>query len=507
MKTIYTADCETDPFEHNTIPAPFIWGIYTGEDFKYFYDLKDFINHLHTLKRCIVYFHNGGKFDFHFLVDHIKKGSKVKIINGRLVTLQINEVELRDSYAILPIALSKYNKETFDYNKLKKSNRDKHKVEIISYLKSDCVNLHTLVSKFIKNYGDNLTIASSAMSYFKGMGNIVKHSSEAFYDKFVPYFKGGMVTCIRGGSFYGDIKYIDINSAYPNAMTHNHPTGFLYVQHTKNSWEPQDFIVFEGNVLQAHPSLFTSVDNTISITGWELNVAIKHNLVEVRKIIKVTHFVQYIEFNEYVNIFYNKKLNAKLSGDKEEYNYAKLFLNSLYGKFAQNPKKFKNYKVIQPIDFEKYPDYQTEAHMTELSSIISKNAVGGRFYNVATAASITGFVRAQLTDAIYNVETPIYCDTDSLFYMGESNIKTGLKLGEWELEGTFSELHIAGKKLYAAKGEKEWKTATKGARLTPSEIIKIVNNEKVLYKSEAPIFSLKKGIYFQNKIISNTVNR
>ena len=37
-----------------------------------------------------------------------------------------------------------------------------------------------------------------------------------------------------------------------------------------------------------------------------------------------------------------------------------------------------------------------------------------KFFNLATAASITGFVRAKLWRAICECDRPFYCDTDSL---------------------------------------------------------------------------------------------
>lgn len=503
---IYCADCETDPFEHGVIPEPFIWGIYDGEIFTYFHDIPSFIAFVHTLPSGIVYMHNGGKFDFHYIIDHIKKGTQLKIINGRLVSFKIHNVELRDSYSILPISLSKYNKSAFDYNKLKKDVRKNHMPEIIEYLKSDCTNLYTLVNRFVDSYGLHLTIASSAMNYYKRLGNNVRNSSESFYNHFFKFFKGGLVWCIESGAFRGDIKYIDINSAYPHAMTYNHPTGSVYITHKRSSWEPQDFIVFKGEILRLPPSLYTSGTEKVC-TGWELDTLLKHKLINGFKIVSITHFIEYINFNEYVNIFYNKKLSAKLHNDKEEYQFSKLFLNSLYGKFAQNPKKYKNYKLIDPHNFSKFKSYKIDSQMSDTSLIISKPANTGVFYNVTTSASITGFVRAKLINTIMTTERPLYCDTDSLFYMGETEEKSGTLLGEWELENTFKELYIGGKKLYAAYDGANWKTATKGANLNPADIIKICNDQDVIYKPEVPTYSLKKGIYFQNKKITSTINR
>jgi len=126
---------------------------------------------------------------------------------------------------------------------------------------------------------------------------------------------------------------------------------------------------------------------------------------------------------------------------------------------------------------------------------------------VATAVSITGFVRAYLLRAIHSVENPLYCDTDSLFYTGKSKLKIGKELGEWDLEAEGYKMAIAGKKLYCLwKNDGKTKIASKGVKLPEKEIENIACKQGYvsLYESEAPIFSLRKGIYFQPRKIKKT---
>jgi len=136
------------------------------------------------------------------------------------------------------------------------------------------------------------------------------------------------------------------------------------------------------------------------------------------------------------------------------------------------------------------------------------------FGDVSTAASITGFQRARLWEAICACEGFLYCDTDSIIAekIGEK-VKIGHHLGDWEVKCTGEEIAIAGKKLYAArmsekfwvKGKngkiKKWLTASKGVRFTENEILKVAQGEAVKHRQDAPSFSVKKGQTVVERVI------
>lgn len=514
--TLFTADCETDPFEHNTVPVPFIWGLYDGTTFSYYYNVSEFVEKLKSLgKGATVYFHNGGKFDFHFLIGAFE--SRVKVVNNRLVSAYVGNTELRDSYSILPISLGKYKKDKFDYSKLLKKNRDNFKQDIIDYLKSDCVNLFTLTSAFLKNYDSKLTIASAALNEYKKLGGVVPRSSKAFYDTYSQYYMGGRVECLESGEISGNITHIDINSAYPYAMLHKHPIGTAFYKSEKWNYNGYDFLTIlaksKGAIVQKNKNgiyVLTEEDgyNILRTTGWEVLASLNHNLLNIKKIISVLSPCIVNDFNTYVNTFYEKKNAAREIGDDEEYLFAKLFLNSLYGKFGQNPEKFKNFRLIELKRAKEFlkKGYTIENVFNGYKALVSKPSSNGKYYNVATSASITGFVRAEMLSAINTVDTPLYCDTDSIFFLGDSNgLKIGNNIGEWKTVNHYNKMFIAGKKLYAAQTyDGKWNCATKGANLKPNDIIKLTKKELITYKPSAPIFSLKKGIYFSEKIIKNT---
>ncbi len=520
-RIIATLDCETDPFCKNEIPEPFIFGVYNGADYWQFTDPRDVVEFLSD-KNWTVYAHNGGKFDYHYFLSHLNKYKRLTVINGRLAKFKIGDCEFRDSYNILPVPLSTFNKTPFDYNKLKKENRIKHWKEIESYLKDDCVYLHQFVTRFISEYGKKLTIASSALEQFGKMrGSSEENTSAEFFETYSPYYAGGRVQCFKSGVIEGDIKLIDINSAYPYAMMHHHPHG--KVVETLEALPSENieqcfiklrciskgaFYTRENGKLTYHTD---NIERIYHVTGWEYAAAKRLKLLKKEKIMVVYKFEQVIEFKKYVNHFFNQRKICKENGDKGGDIIAKLFLNSLYGKFAANPQKYREYEIIEPQNLENYQDDDFY-----LSTIINADTLLmerklpphlHRYYNVATAASITGFVRAYLMEAIASVETPLYCDTDSIFYTGKSELKIGKELGMWDLEAEGYKMAIAGKKLYCLwKNDNSTKIASKGVRLPEKEIEKIACNlsYESIYESEAPIFSLKKGIYFQPKKIKNT---
>ena len=123
-----------------------------------------------------------------------------------------------------------------------------------------------------------------------------------------------------------------------------------------------------------------------------------------------------------------------------------------------------------------------------------------RFLNVATAASITGYVRAEMFDSLMTVDTPLYCDTDSIACIDTAELEIDSeKLGAWDLEDTFDKYAIAGKKLYAFVNATKFKKATKGGNLTVEEIFEIAQGNIIKYKPDAPTYSWKRGIKHREK--------
>lgn len=521
-KTVCFCDCETQAFARGIKEYyPYIIGClecvvenetFVEKEYHEFLIVENFIDWIRK-KECIAYFHNGGKFDMLFFKKYINQQS-VLFINMRLAEYRIGKAVFRDSYLLVPIALADFEKEEFDYRKLKDYKTFlKHKEEVSEYLESDCRNLKEIMVYFFGVFGLRLTIASACLEFFRKTFRVKKKdfkTKSQNYDRiFRQFYFGGRCEVFRSGVTTGKIKCFDINSAYPFAMTRNHAWRFEYADVTGEEVEGSDFVVCEGVAKGCFPfrdektkSLSFPRDNirrTYHITGWEYIAALRCKAFDGKVIQLLRHFHKR-NFAEYVEHFYAmKKNNPRKSG---LYTVAKIALNSLYGKFAQNPEQFKEFVVIK-VDSKKgfEESYRFEGKEYTLCEIISSDLVlcckpceNLTYYNVAVSASITGFVRAYLYETMHNSKTVCYCDTDSIFCekiasfaeMDES------KLGAWKIEAEIDTLHCFGKKLYAGYSNGELvKYANKGTRLNAEQFLELIEKGRVVWENDRPTFHAK----------------
>ncbi|EFP11728.1 hypothetical protein CRE_05298 [Caenorhabditis remanei] len=185
---------------------------------------------------------------------------------------------------------------------------------------------------------------------------------------------------------------------------------------------------------------------------------------------------------------------TKIKVNKALRSLAKLFLNSAWGKFAQNPDKVET-KLIRLADavgmtkFLNDPKYEpvnmipfgTKKYF--LSRRPKKEALlPGGFTNLAIAAQTTSAARLRLTQAMEKagIENMIYCDTDSVIYkenVGENKLESmrGEQLGfltdEIPAGRKLKEVVVMAPKMYALRMEDEQGASTysvkaKGVSLT-----------------------------------------
>lgn len=511
-KKIYSLDAETDPFLYGRVPSPFVWGLYDGEHYVYFWGddcTTQLLEYLQDETDAIIYAHNGGKFDFFFLLPYLDPD--LFMINGRIAkaTLFDGQIELRDSWLILPLPLKAHDKGDIDYSKLEKTERDRHKNEICKYLQRDCVSLWDWVKNFRDQFGGRLTLASSAFAQLKKTNYPVEPTYEQFDTTFRAFYFGGRVQCFDVGVFSGPLKYVDINSAYPFAMMSRHWQGPQYVEHLKlpdpdknGSWFAEITAKSYGSLPFRHEGKLYFPDDGITrrffASGWEINAGIETETLKIEKVHIVYKPMFTHTFTEYVEKFFAMKLEAERAGDKTTRQFAKLMLNSCYGKFGQDGRDFKKFRLCdfgeQPTDF---PDWSIHAETDFLKTIFERPDPIDRFYNVATAASITAFVRAYLWKNIHSSKGVLYCDTDSIICR-EFNGEISDKLGAWNLEANLKEAYIAQRKMYALlTDDDQHKTASKGVRLSFEQIKRgVLSGNDIITEKDAPAFSLQFGARF-----------
>lgn len=539
---IATLDFETDPFLHGRIPIPFSWGFYDGTTYHECWiknasttptlcveKLIEFLNDLE--EPHLILAHNGGKFDFMFLLPYLS--GKIRLVNGRILEAQLGIHTLRDSYAILPVPLSKFgDKLDIDYQKLEENVREKHRSEILAYLKQDCKALHEVVNRFYAEFGDALTIGSVAMKELRKLHPF--KSVNKFFDKeFRKFYYGGRCQCFETGIISGNFIGLDINSSYPNVMKNFlHPISDDYTNTTVI--KPNTiFLIWKGKNLNAVPIRtksgldFTCPEGEFFSTIHEYKVGLETGTIIPKTIVLCFNFKDVTSFADFVDHFYNLRLLAQKNGDKFLVIFYKLILNSAYGKFAQDPQDFEDAIITQWGDKPPSEPWELKYDHDEYK-IWTKPAEGFQsFFNIATAGSITGAARANLLRGLSHSIRPLYCDTDSIFcesFTGDINAEN---LGDWKFEFDADQIAIAGKKLYAIheinsksdKFEKDkikyetiihngrnyfgaWsKTASKGVRLKADDIVSIASGEMCEVNQDAPSFKLDgKHVFITRKI-------
>ncbi len=426
---------------------------------------------------------------------------------------------MRDSLLIIPRSLDSLGagKLEIDYSLFEYEERKDHMPEIREYLKQDCYALLKVINRFKDEYGLSLTIAGAALNYYETNYSKVKRTTKAFYERIAPFYKGGRVQALKTGSFKKKMKYIDLNSAYPYVMKNRlHPSGTV-LHHTRDLFKvPNDhpyFIEFEGYTEGAFPITdpvtkktdYPTGKYTIKTTSWEYEQAIVLDLVRVDKILNIFYTAEVTNFAGYVDHFYDIRKKYKDEGDKLGEQIAKLFLNSLYGKFGANPENYNDFYIDEYNNKLIENGWNIHTEIDDKKCLYSRPSSQRQYINVATAASITGAVRAMLLKGLYSTHMPVYCDTDSIICESTGDLTLGGALGEWDLEFVPVEAHIAAKKIYALRDKHgNEKISSKGFKATFNDVVRLVNGETINWKNDAPTFSLNKASFISRNINTNS---
>lgn len=143
-------------------------------------------------------------------------------------------------------------------------------------------------------------------------------------------------------------------------------------------------------------------------------------------------------FKKYIDHYMEMKMNN--TGGKRQ--IAKLFLNSLYGKFATNP-----IRVSKKLHYENGIVYK-----------VNDEGIEGSSKYTAMASFITSYARSDTIRAAQkNYDRFIYADTDSISLVGY-DIPTNIniddkKLGYWKNEGIFTDSIFLKAKTYLKQKE------------------------------------------------------
>lgn len=534
-KIIAVVDTETDPFAPGLVVAPFTLGFDDGERYVDFWGddcVKQFFDYLKVLtdegNEYLIYAHNGGKFDFYFFLDYLDEGQNPLIMGGRLTKIWFQGQEFRDSFAIIPQSLAGYQKDEIDYQNFTREKRERHRAEILKYQRADCRYTRELIVGFHQMFGDKVTIASASLPMLNSFTGFEHIRGEGLDDRFRRYYYGGRNQCFETGFLHPrpgrEFRLYDRNSMYPAVMRDDlHPISNRPTLQTSID-DDTDFACIEAINHGALPMRddkggldFTVNRGTFFATIHEIRAGLDTGTLQIIRVKHAWKFDRKASFAEFVDQFYNLRLLAKAEGDKVRDILYKFCLNSGYGKFALNPRKFKQWAMTigdipEPQATKDNPKgWSLHSQTNDLFIWSRPSPRNGGFYNVATAASITGAARANLLRNIALSDRPIYCDTDSILCEGFKGELNETELGGWKLEATGDRAAIAGKKLYTLFNAAEMdetggaiKKASKGVNLTPREIVSVCRGQEIIYQNPVPNFKLDGTAEFVTRRVRQT---
>ena len=479
-----------------------LWDIYDHETRKHVQgtDIETFFLTLFDYGSCTIYFHNL-KYDGAFIINYLlKNGFTISdseenftistLITDRLIwytfTIHVNNkrFQFRDSMKKITGSLEKAAKDfeldigkgVINYNK----HRDKGYVpsqKEKEYIKTDTEIMSNILEYYYANGMTGMTNASDAMKAYK------KIVTDTGYKRYFPVLNKEIDDFIRrsykGGFCYLNPKFkdrfltkiytYDVKSMYPSVMRYCMlPYGIpemyegeykfdsempLYIQEVR-----VDCKLKEGRIPSIQTKSFMSLKlkyledtngkmMTLVLTSLDLERLLDDYEIFDIVYVKGLKFAQTnLLFKDYVDFYYRKKEESK-GAKKQLY---KIFLNSLYGKFAMMTERSQAIPKIEN-EHNAYDRTEKEEHEAVYTAV---------------ASFITANARKKLLDGIYaNLENFIYCDTDSMHLIDVAkNITIGKELGNFDLENGKIEngRHISyitlgkylGQKCYMLAGKK-----------------------------------------------------
>jgi len=528
---------------------PYSVCFFDGKDFKMFTGddcVSCFIDFVITKKYrgYNIYAHNGGKFDFLFILDVLRfrdydfslifQGSRCALIKvyhqkeGKIKNRKSrNNLRFVDSYNILKFSLDKLTKD-FDV-KHKKTNfmenngkRDydylyelykKGDNRFYDYVKNDVLGLYEVLQVFfdrIKGHKGSvgITTPSTAMKTFK----------QQFLpgDKKIPFIETGLNRFFRRNAYYGgrteifkmfldDGRYhcFDVNSLYPFVMKNNsfpfspprriNPSlnvvkNFCGITEARVSVSDVDIPVlpFKKEIRKGVNKLVFPVGRFSGV--WD-NVFLKKALEVGYRVKPIRSWVFRDEFifSEYVDYFYKQK--QKSNKGSCDYLISKLFLNSLYGKFGQRDDSS---MVVKITDFSKnkFKIIDVVDIENNIFRVETSNTSDFLFSPISIhVTSLAQLVLYGFFEKIFDKGGVVaYCDTDSVFT--DVSLNTSDRLGDVKKEYSFRRGYFVLPKMYCVVLGDKNKVKVKGFS---KDLLKNISEDsfrKALFKSDFSDFDV-----------------
>jgi hypothetical protein len=370
---------------------------------------------------------------------------------------------------------------------------------LVEYNKRDVEILSEFFIEFLRWWRKNdfgrfgISVPQLALRAFRHRftkEKIIVHRDERALELEKASYFGGRCECFYIGKIEGKTIYkLDVNSMYPFVMKSSpYPLKLIgvlenpslnYVKKLLGKYCLIARVVLHSqeNVYpyRARKVIFPTGTFETVLTSGELAFALAKG--HVVRVSKCSVYQAGYPFVDYVDYFYSLKTEAEKEGNKVKRAFAKLMLNSLYGKFGQEVYPYEEIEYPSSLDFG-YEIY-VNADTKERQKIIFIN---GKAYSrrregklsehtfFAIASHVTGYARFYLyllmkeagLDHVY------YVDTDSLFVdeEGYRNLQDfiGDKLGELKLEKKADFALFLAPKVYLLGDESKFKGLTRSAQ-------------------------------------------
>lgn len=343
--------------------------------------------------------------------------------------------------------------------------------EEVAYLRNDVEIVARALNIFYTLGYTKLTIGSNALSSFKGMCKGFTNYFPTLDDVSDSFIRKGY----RGGFTYVNPKHqgkivkgncicMDVNSLYPSRLTQcQMPYGQgvwfedkykedseypLYVQRLlctfkikqdkipsiqiKNcsAFMPNEYLTSSG----AEPVelTMTNVDLELMFQQYDVSVLCYEGGYKFKAVTGL--------FTQYVEHWTNEKIKAKKEGNKAKYAIAKLFMNSLYGKFATSKTGCQKIPVFDSYGVLHYITGEPEEMKSVYLPVACFTTAYGRYLTITTSQKVREWTEANLGFDGY-----LYSDTDSIYAKIELDQLEELKktagididpfrLGAWDIE-------------------------------------------------------------------------
>jgi len=491
--------------------------IYDGENSFYYYSAEE------LAKGCIyhgkgkkIYAHNGGKYDFRFILPYLLKNYKCSFlpIGASLVKISVyynskskkKICEFRDSYNILESSLKKLAESFRVTQKLSVDRTDLRSLspeELKKYVQVDCIALYEVIEKALEKFGVEefaITSASESFREWRKLENEKQYQVNASLDVDLrKSYKGARteVFCRKGYN----LTCYDVVSMYPYVMkNHYFPAGNVIYTAT---WKFDLLGIYKCKVktpeYMEYPFLPYRDKNGKLLfplgewTDWYCSP-------EIQKASELGYQIEIIEgfvwseqrkpFENYINKWIKIKSQAKKDNDEALKYVAKLRLNGLYGKFGQRRELR---KVTQDINMQMVKNENVFPLFEDLELYSYPVEDKKPFTYVHIASFVTCYARIRLYEIIEDVVSKggyvYYCDTDSVTC--DVQLEESSELGGLEIEKSGEEFIFLFPKVYAYKSNGKTHKKAKGFYC---DSLKFSNYKKALKGRHSQIKSEKRQL-------------